>query len=160
MIRIAICEDEPVFLERLKNMAAGILVKYAAAYSIEVFSNGTPLLTRGTFDILLLDIEMQPYNGIELARKLRERHEEGRIIFITAYEQYAIEAYDVQAFHYLLKPVEEGKLEETLVKACDLLKKEEDQCGGYRFKTCCIWKLLTEKFICIRRAKLFRFTGN
>jgi two-component system response regulator LytT len=127
LIRIAICEDEPVFLERLKNMAAGILDKYAAAYSIEVFTNGTPLLTRGTFDILLLDIEMQPYNGIELARKLRERHEEGRIIFITAYEQYAIEAYDVQAFHYLLKPVEEGKLEETLVKACDLLKKEEDQ---------------------------------
>ncbi len=132
MIRIGICEDEPVFLERLKKMVSAILDKYPMAYSIEAFTDGTPLLARGAFDILLLDIEMQPCNGIALARKLRERHEEGRIIFITAYEQYAVEAYDVQPFHYLLKPVEERRLEEVLAKAYDSLKKEAEQAIAVR----------------------------
>ncbi len=127
MIRIAVCEDEPLLLERLAGQIRAILDKYPFAHRIEVFANGTALLAREAYDILLLDIEMKPYNGIELAKRLRERGDTGRFIFITAYEQYAIEAYDVQAFHYLVKPVNEKKLEEVLLKCCASLKEEKEQ---------------------------------
>lgn len=127
MVRIAVCEDETVFLERLTGQIRAILDKYSFAYRIDAFANGTALLAREAYDILLLDIEMKPYNGIALAKKLRERGDSGRIIFITAYEQYAIEAYDVQAFHYLVKPVNGERLEEVLLKCHASLKEEKEQ---------------------------------
>lgn len=127
MIRIGVCEDEPVFLERLTGLISTILDKHQIIYCVEAFSNSAVLLARDAFDILLLDIAMKPYNGIELAKRLRERGDTGRFIFITAYEQYAVEAFDVQAFHYLVKPVDGRKLEEVLLKCCASLQKEKEQ---------------------------------
>ena len=124
LIRIAVCEDEPVFLEQLTGMIHGILDKYPITYQIETFVKGTALLAREAFDILLLDIVMGPCSGMELAKRLRGRGDEGKIIFITSYERYAVEAYDVQAFHYLVKPVETKKLEEVLLRCRFNLKRE------------------------------------
>lgn len=135
MIRIAVCEDEPVFLEALSGQIRTILDKYGLAYRVEAFISSAALLAREAYDILFLDIEMKPYNGMELAKKLRERGDMSRFIFITAYEQYAIEAYDVQAFHYLVKPVDGKKLEEVLLKCCASLEKEKEQTITVRSKT-------------------------
>ena len=66
LIRIAVCEDEPVFLEQLTGMIHGILDKYPITYQIETFVNGTALLAREAFDILLLDIVIGPCSGMEL----------------------------------------------------------------------------------------------
>lgn len=73
MIRIAVCEDEPVLLEWMTGLISTILDKNQIIYCVEAFENGTALLSREPFDILLLDIAMKPYNGIELARRLRYR---------------------------------------------------------------------------------------
>ena len=118
MIRIAVCEDEPLFLERLTGMVQGILDKHQIASRLETFVNGAALLAKEAFDILLLDIVMEPCSGMELAKRLRRRGDEGKIIFITSYER---------AYHYLVKPVNLKKLEELLLNCCSSLEREWEQ---------------------------------
>lgn len=65
-------------------------------------------------DLLLLDIEMKEINGMELAKKLRSRGDMLPIIFITGYSEYMNEGYEVEALHYLLKPVDQEKLFKVL----------------------------------------------
>lgn len=127
MIRIAICEDEQTLLDQLAGWVKSILHQHQIPHNIGTFRNGSALLAREAFDILLLDIEMEPVDGLELARRLRRRGDESRMVFITAHQQYAIDAYDVQAFHYLIKPVDIQKLEMVLLKLCDSLQKERQQ---------------------------------
>lgn len=127
MIRIAICEDEQTLLDQLTGWVKTILDKNMIACNIESFRNGSALLTREAFDILLLDIAMEPLDGLELAKRLRRRGDESRLVFITAHQQYAIDAYDVQAFHYLVKPVDMEKLEMILLKLCTSLRKERQR---------------------------------
>lgn len=124
MIRIAVCEDEYILLEQLTDDIKNILNKYSILYSIRAFANGNALLACEKFDILFLDIGMQPLNGLELARRLRARGDESKLVFITAHRQYAVDAYDVEAFHYLMKPVDLKKLEIVLLKLCSILKAE------------------------------------
>lgn len=127
MIRIAICEDEQTLLDQLTGWVKTILDKNQITYNIESFRNGSALLTREAYDILLLDIAMEPLDGLELAKRLRRRGDESRLVFITAHQQYAIDAYDVQAFHYLVKPVDMEKLEMVLQKLCASLQKEHQR---------------------------------
>ena len=124
MIHIAICEDEPILLNQLADMVKIILDRHSVRHTAELFANGGALLNRGAFDLLLMDIAMEPLNGLELARKLRMRGDRSKLVFITAHRQYAIDAYDVQASHYLVKPVDAGKLETVLIKLCSSLQKE------------------------------------
>lgn len=127
MIRIAVCEDEQILLEQLTDDIKNILNKHSVIYSVKAYANGNALLAHKEFDILFLDIAMQPITGLELAKRLRARGDESKMVFITAHRQYAIDAYDVQAFHYLIKPVDLKKLEAILLKLCSLLKGEYDQ---------------------------------
>ena len=70
---------------------------------------------RGPFDLLLLDIQMAGINGMEFAKTLRDRGDEVRILFITGAAEYALEGYQVNPIHYLLKPVNQRDLERVLV---------------------------------------------
>lgn len=124
VIRIAVCEDEQILLKRLTDDIKSIMNKHSIIYSIKGYTNGNALLAQGVFDIIFLDIAMEPLNGLEVAKKLRARGDESRLVFITAHQQYAIDAYDVQAYHYLLKPVDIKRLETVLLKLCSLLKGE------------------------------------
>lgn len=124
MIRIAVCEDEQILLEQLTANIRAILDKHSIIYHMEAYTNGAALLAREAFDILFLDIVMEPFSGLELAKKLRARGDASKMIFITSHEQYAIDAYDVQAYHYLTKPVDIKKMEDVLLKLCGLLKEE------------------------------------
>ncbi len=132
MIRVAVCEDEEVLLNQLENWVRVILDRHSIQSHIESYVNSSALLARDAFDILLLDIEMKPLSGMELAKKLRVRGDESKLIFITAYPQYAVEAYDVQAFHYLVKPVDIERLEKVLLQVCSSLQKEHQQAIAIR----------------------------
>lgn len=127
MIRIAICEDEQALSARLSGWVSSILDRHSIAYSIETYQNGNALLAREPYDILLLDIEMEPMNGLELAGKLRARGDESRLVFITAHAQYAVDAYDVHPFHYLIKPVDIEKLEKILLQLHTSLCEERSR---------------------------------
>ena len=72
--------------------------------------------------ILFLDIEMEKMDGIALAREIRKHNRQMQIIFVTGYMEYIQEGYDVEALHYLLKPVSQEKIDSVLDRAVERLK--------------------------------------
>lgn len=78
------------------------------------------------YDILLLDIEMKEMDGMEAARRIRERDDKVVIIFITAAPQYAISGYEVRALSYLLKPLPWFAFSQELKKSIDMVRRNDD----------------------------------
>ena len=72
-------------------------------------------------DVVLLDIQMPGLTGFEVARQLLEREVPSHVVFVTAFDQYAIEAFEVNAVDYLLKPVEPARLAQTIQRVRRLL---------------------------------------
>ncbi len=108
MLQIAVCEDEKAMGSYLKQLIDKRLAG-RKEYQIEVFEAGWQLLESDKkFDIFFLDIDLKDMSGIDMARKLRETSG-AVIIFVTALKEYVFDAFDVQAFQYLLKPVNEEK---------------------------------------------------
>ncbi|BFT73792.1 response regulator [Paenibacillus sp. P36] len=104
MFKVIIVEDEKPILELMK-----VLIGRNGHFEIVgTFSNGLEALEglqELKPDIAFLDVEMPKMNGLELAQRLNERLEHTRIVFTTAYKDYAVDAFKVYAFDYLLKPV-------------------------------------------------------
>lgn len=113
-MRIAVCDDE----KEVRDMFAGRLHELYPDAAISLYQSGDELLlAEGQPDIVLLDIQMPGKNGMETARDFRRNHKEAVIIFVTALEDYVFQAFDVGAFHYLVKPFDEGKFVEVLANA-------------------------------------------
>ena len=128
MLRIAICDDEETQL----NKTAALLQAYLQARSglngqVETFQSGGALLARaedaGGFDLYVLDILMPELSGIDTGRRLRALGEGGEIVYLTSSNDFAADSYDVHAFFYLLKPVEDHKLFEVLDGAVEKLEQ-------------------------------------
>lgn len=123
-LEIAICDDETAIQEQIKAW----IVQEQQGISPKLYGSGDSLLADGTkFDIIFLDIQMEGANGIETARMLRERDEEAILIFITGIREYVFDAFEVAAFHYLLKPIEEQKFRQVFRRAVRELEKRGDQ---------------------------------
>ena len=123
-MEVAIVDDEKVIREQIKKLA----VKYEPDCNVKYYETGEELLAEGKkFDVLFLDIQMEGMNGIDTARALREKQEDMVVIFITGVKEYVFEAFDVSAFHYLLKPVEEKKFSEVFERAKKEVEKRTTQ---------------------------------
>ena len=72
-------------------------------------------------DLVLLDVQMPGRTGFEVARELVDRDDTPRVVFVTAYDQHAIEAFEVNAVDYLLKPVEPARLARTITRVRGLV---------------------------------------
>lgn len=106
--RIALCEDEEFYRKELERMLNRYSEENEDCFELYFFRSGEELLDRYSevyFNILFLDVEMGGLSGIGAAEKIRERDENVVIIFVTAYEDFALEAFRVSAFQYLVKPV-------------------------------------------------------
>lgn len=113
MLQIAVCDNEKTMVEYLKQLIQRRLAD-EKDYRIEIFSSGQELLEEGKdFDIFFLDIDLKDMSGLDMARSLRQESE-AVIVFVTARKEYAFEAFDVQAFQYLLKPIDEDKFFKVL----------------------------------------------
>lgn len=118
VITISICEDEAYFRAKLSKL----IDKYCSARkictSIFTFSNGNEFLASGQLsNIVLMDIKLPGSNGMEIVRRLRELSGDSQVIFITAFQKYVFQAFDLDAVHYILKPVSEEKLFSAMDKA-------------------------------------------
>ena len=127
--RIAVCDDSAADREYTAGLVRAWAAETDNQVSISLFSSGENFLFRaedeGSFDILLLDIEMGAMDGVTLAKKLRQKNETLQIVFITGYSDYIAEGYDVAALHYLMKPLDENKLFSVLDRAAEKLQKNE-----------------------------------
>ncbi len=122
LLEIAICDDEKLVIERIRNLIEGQRV----GCRIEAFATGRELLASGKrFDLIFLDIQMAGLNGIETARALRKRDRKAVLIFVTAVKEYVFDAFDVGAFHYLLKPVGEEKFAEVFANALREIRQRQ-----------------------------------
>lgn len=118
MIRVAICEDEPYFASRLDKLVREYADSRKQTLSLQSFPNGEEFfLSHQEPDILLMDIRMPGQDGMKIMQKMRLRGSLSQVIFITSYPQYVFQAFDLDAIHYILKPVTAQKLFPALDKA-------------------------------------------
>ncbi len=150
--RIALCEDEEFYRNELVQMLNRYSEENQDCFEIYSFKSGEELLEQYSevyFNILFLDVEMENKDGMEAARqmeglsgigaaeKIRTQDENVVMIFVTAYEDFALEAFRVSAYQYLLKPVKYENLNMILNRVLNQI----------RINT--IHKGLTEQFISV-----------
>ena len=130
MINIAIVDDEEVIREQIKFLVEKNYIKTI----IDIYSSGEELLlTDRCYDIVFLDIKMDGMNGIDTAKELRKKAEETILIFITGIKQYVFDVFDVGAFHYLIKPINEQKFSDVYQNALLEVKKRKQHQSGLLF---------------------------
>ena len=125
---IAVVDDEKAIREHI----CGLVEEQQPESRIEAYATGGELLASGKrFDIVFLDIQMEGMNGIEAARGLREKNAnlgvgDTVLVFVTGIKDYVFDAFDLYAFQYLLKPIDEDKFAEVLARAVrEAAKKKE-----------------------------------
>jgi len=126
-INIAVCDDCHQQTEYMKMLVNKWANEKNIKITVDMFESAENFKSdwneNKASDILLLDIQMSGQNGVELARDLRRTDENLIIIFITAFTDFISDGYEVSALHYLVKPIQERKLFETLDKAVKSLAK-------------------------------------
>lgn len=115
-MRIAICDDE----KNIRELIANKVVKQYPDAEIIFFQSGEELLlVDESMDILFLDIQMSGIDGMETARELRKKDKRVILVFVTAVEEYVFQAFDVGAFNYIVKPIDDGKFSDVLHRTVD-----------------------------------------
>lgn len=132
-MKIAICDDEKEICGRLKRL----VLRQRPDCEVFLFESGRQMLqSRQRFQIVLMDIQMEGMSGIETARALRMKDENAVLIFVTALKEYVFEAFDVSAFHYLIKPVSEEKFRRVFERACrEVQKRVREEAEQLFFRT-------------------------
>lgn len=128
-VKIAICDDEKNLRESLGQKIKKHCENSGIICQIYDFDSGNKLLElpkEKIPDILFLDIQMPDKNGMQTARELRRKNQDIILIFVTALPEYVYEAFDVNAFHYLIKPFDDEKLREVLDNALQRCKKQAE----------------------------------
>lgn len=128
MIKIAICDDETA----TRTYLSSLIWAQNCPCEITEYARAEDYLTdRREFDLLFLDIELNANNpdGMALARRIRESTSGPQpvIIFVTGYERYVFDAFDVGAFQYLLKPVDKEKFAEVFARAAAQIKAKRER---------------------------------
>lgn len=126
--RIAICDDEQNQIEYITSIVTSWSAHEGHGCEIRTFASAEAFLFEyeedKAYDILLLDVEMKNINGIELAKRIRKDNNRAEIIFITSHFEFVGEGYEVDALHYLIKPISAEKLTQVLTKAAEKLSVE------------------------------------
>ena len=127
--RAAIVDDNPIDASFTTQELTAWGESRRLTVQAECFNSAEQFLFRyaedKTWDILLLDIEMNVMDGVTLAKKIRAQNEAVQIVFITGYSDYIAEGYEVSALHYLMKPVNRDKLYSVLDRALEKRQQEE-----------------------------------
>lgn len=124
-MRIAICDDETYYLDKVEELIQKYFENHSIQnYKIDKYCSGKKLCecmeTMEPYDILFLDINMENMTGIETAKIFRQYSPDNFLVFITAFIDYAIEGYHVDAVRYILK----NRLEEAFIECMDCIMEK------------------------------------
>lgn len=111
-MRIAICDDNKNEINQIFEVVSQTINKLEISAKINLFHSGKDILKEKiSYDLLLLDIELNDMNGISLAKKIRKYNRNCIIIFISNYNNYLQEGYKVHAERYFIKPLDSLEFE-------------------------------------------------
>lgn len=134
MLRIAICDDDRRFTGELEEMVRREAAETGTTVDTEVYSDGDTLVAdieKGyRYDLIFLDIEMERVNGINAARQIRRMDRSALLIYVSGYDQYLKELFEVEPFRFLSKPVDKEKFRKYFRDACIRIGETETY---YRF---------------------------
>lgn len=119
MVRITIVEDDPVDLARLTDCLRQYEAEQEERFDVKSFSNPSDFLSayRSDCDLIFMDIELPVFNGVDVARQLREMDSVVTLVFITNMEQYAVNGYEVDALDFVVKPINYYRFSSMMRKA-------------------------------------------
>jgi len=123
MIRVMIVDDERLARETLSDLIG----KHPEFQIVTQAANGDEALQKVQeleVDVIFLDVEMPGLNGLEVATRLAEQHDSPLVVFSTAYNDYAVEAFEAKAIDYILKPYEPERFRKTLVRIKNMMKSK------------------------------------
>lgn len=128
-MKIAICDDDTITCEMLETIIDNYCKKNQIQACCEVFLNAEDLLqhSEAKYLVYFLDIEMEGINGLELANTIRESNDDAIIIFVTSHKELMQEAFEVLAFHFILKPFSEAEVERIFEKAMSYINRKKDR---------------------------------
>lgn len=128
MLSIAVCDDDILDCCNIAGNIKKIAGEIDISCIVREFHSGQEMLKAiENFDIIFLDILMYGMDGMKTARILRDKAFHKIIIFISSSREYVFEAYDVEAFYYLVKPVDNYKLKNVLRRAAEKLEQHTDE---------------------------------
>lgn len=128
MKSLAVCDDDETFLAQACELARRFFASECIPATVVCFPDAESLLADGAhYDIYLLDVLMPGMDGIALAKELARTGQDFCIIYLTTSEEYALEAFAVDALQYLVKPVSETAFFGALKKALTLLARAEPE---------------------------------
>lgn len=129
MISIAVCEDDSLDCERIKKLLPMVACRLNIEYTLSYYVSGNMLIEAiqegAEFDLLILDILMEDMDGIQTAFKARALLPQVGIGFVTNSRDYAVDAFEIGAVHYLMKPVSEEGVEAMLMRYIEYKEDEE-----------------------------------
>lgn len=128
MINIAICDDEQTSLNSIKKLTTDFFRSQNIKINISLFSSGEELLSSDKdIDILFLDIQMKQLNGIETAKKIRNKSYKCFLIFITVLKEMVFQSFEVQPFDYMLKPIQYDNFKKTMERLLLSMKSADKE---------------------------------
>lgn len=134
-VRIAICDDNKKDILLLNKYVKACLDEKQVDYKLDCYISGNSLLlSNHYYDIVFLDIEMDEINGIQLGKLICEKNMLTRIIYVTSYNNYLKDAFQIHAFMYINKPISYSLIENTL-KDCLKYFQEQSRKNMVTFST-------------------------
>lgn len=128
MARVVIVDDQEIFLDKICKNTISFFKNKGLPVNITCYDNSQLLsydiVENHGFDIYILDVEMPKINGIELAKEIKKRNDKAIIVFITSHIEFSLDAFDVNAYQYILKSQIDKKLDTVL--ECITKKLDED----------------------------------
>lgn len=127
MIKVAVCEDEKTFYRELEKYVGIYAQDNNVSVTMDWFKSAEEFLECYSmqFDLVFMDIKMKDMSGIEAAKKIREKDKRTAIVFLTAFLEFALEGYNVDASDYIVKPITLEKVERAFRKSLGSLHKRE-----------------------------------
>lgn len=129
MLKFAVCDDEPLMAQKIcEYVEIDMQERQDTAYHISSFPNSRSLLESPCdFDMIFLDIQMEQPNGMKTAKILRQRNICCLLVFVTVLKEYVFDAFEVQAYDYLVKPIDPLHFKKMMDRAMITLQQRSSK---------------------------------
>lgn len=129
MLKISICDDDLTDCKNIKKYISEYFNNIFIDCSIDLFSNGTSFLStykKGDYNIIFLDVYLDDMLGVDIAKEIRKIDSDVAIIFSTCSIYHCLDGFEVNATHYLVKPINYNKVESALDRCNHLLNESKN----------------------------------